>query len=51
MVAGVERFWSTLLRSPQMDTSKLLRARNDGKVEWNVLPVAYRRIWNSNPGL
>ena len=31
-----------------MDRSKLLRASNDGKVEWNatrcILPVAYRRI-------
>ena len=38
-----------------MDPSKLLRARNDGKVEWNttrcILPVAYRRICNGNPGL
>ena len=43
------------LGSPQMDPSKPLRARNDGKVEWNtpryILPVAYRRICNGNPGL
>ena len=53
--AGVERFWRSLFGSPQMDPSKLLRARNDGKVEWNttrcILPVAYRRICNGNPGL
>ena len=39
----------------RLDPSKLLRARNDGKVEWNItcciLPVAYRRICNGNPGL
>ena len=39
-------FRSWLLRSPQMDPSKLLRASNDGKVEWNTircnLPVAYQ---------
>ena len=38
-----------------MHPSKLLRASNDGKVEWNttrcILPVAYRRICNGNPGL
>ena len=38
-----------------MDPSKLLRGSNDGKVEWNttrcILPVAYRRICNGNPGL
>ena len=38
-----------------MDPNKLLRASNDGKVEWNttrcILPVAYRRICNGNPGL
>ena len=38
-----------------MDLSKLLRTSNDGKVEWNsthyILPVAYRRICNGNPGL
>ena len=38
-----------------MDPSKLLRARNDGKFEWNttrcILPVAYRRICNGNLGL
>ena len=38
-----------------MDSSKLLRASNDGKVKWNttrcILPVAYRRICNGNPGL
>ena len=28
------------MRSPQKDPSKLLRASNDGKVEWK-LPVAY----------
>ena len=43
------------LRSPQMDPSKLLRASNDVMVEWNttrcILPVAYRRICNGNPGL
>ena len=37
-----------------MDASKLLRASNDGKVEWNttrcILQVAYRRICNGNPG-
>ena len=36
-----------------MDPSKLLRARNDGKVEWNtthcILLVALP-ICNSNPG-
>ena len=52
---GVEEFRSWLLRSPQMDHSKLLLASNDGKVEWNttrcILPVAYRRICNGNPGL
>ena len=41
--AGFERF----RRNSQMDHSKLLRARNDGKVEWNttrcILPVTYRR--------
>ena len=46
---------SWLLRSPQMDPSKLLRTSDDGKVEWNaircILPVAYRRICNGNPGL
>ena len=53
--AGVKEFRSWLLRSPQMDPSRLLRARNDGKGEWNtarcILPVAYRRICNGNPGL
>ena len=53
--AGVERFRSLLLRSPQMDPSKLLRARNDRKVEWNttrcILPVGYRRRCNGNPCL
>ena len=34
--AGVEEFRSWLLRSPQMDPSKQLRASNDGKVEWNT---------------
>ena len=38
-----------------MDPSKLLHASNGGKVEWNtthcILPVAYRRICNGNPGL
>ena len=38
-----------------MDPSKLLRARNDKKVKWNttrcILPVAYHRICNGNPGL
>ena len=34
--AGVEEFRSWLLRSPQMDLSKLLRASNDGKIEWNT---------------
>ena len=37
-----------------MDPSKLLHISNDGKVEWNtthcILPVAYRRICNGNPG-
>ena len=46
---------SSLLRSPQMDTSKMLSARNDGNRELNttrcILPVAYRRICNGNPGL
>ena len=41
---GVEKFRSWFLRSPQKDPSKLLRASNDGKVEWNtthrILPVA-----------
>ena len=41
---GVEKFRSWFLRSPQKDPSKLLRAGNDGKVEWNtthrILPVA-----------
>ena len=32
----VEEFRSWLLRSPQMDPIKLLRASNDGKVEWNT---------------
>ena len=35
-VRNGERFRSSLLRSPQMDPGKLLRARNDGKVEWNT---------------
>ena len=52
--AGVEEFRSWLLRSPQMDPGRLFRASNDGKVEWNttrcILPVAYRRICNGNPG-
>ena len=51
----IEEFRSWLLRCAQMDPSKLLRASNDGKVEWNtarcILPVAYRRICNGNPGL
>ena len=55
MFVGVEEFRSRLLRSPQMDPSKLLRASNDGKVEWNttrcILPVPYRRICNGNLGL
>ena len=46
---------SSLLRSPQMDTSKLLSARNDGKLELNttrcILPIAHRRICDGNPGL
>ena len=53
--AGAEEFRSWLLRSPQMVPSKLLRASNDGKVEWNttccILLVAYCRICNGNPGL
>ena len=35
-LAGVEEFRFWLLRSPQMDPIKLLRASNDGKVEWNI---------------
>ena len=47
-------FW--FLRSLQKDPSyKLLRASNDGKVEWNtircILPIAYRKICNGNPGV
>ena len=38
-----------------MDPGKLLRASNDGKVEWNttgcILPVVHRRICNGTPGL
>ena len=33
---GVEEFRSWLLRSPQMDPSKLLRTSNDWKLEWNT---------------
>ena len=55
MFVMVRRSWKLSLRSPQMDPSKMLRARNNGKVEWNttrcILPVAYRRICNGNPGL
>ena len=41
----VRRSWrarSWLLRSPQMDPSKLLRASNDGKVEWNSAARTWR---------
>ena len=38
-----------------MGPSKLLHARNDGKVEWNtthcILLIAYHRTCNGNPGL
>ena len=44
-------FWEIFKK----DLCTLLRASNDGKVEWNttscILPVAYRRICNGNPGL
>ena len=37
----IETFWSWFSKSPQKDTSKLLCRRNDGKGEWNTIPVAY----------
>ena len=36
----VMRFENWLLRGPQMDPSKLLRASNDGKVGWNTAEYA-----------
>ena len=36
LIAGVEKFRSWFLRSHQKDPSKLLRASNDGKEEWNT---------------
>ena len=48
MFVGVEELRSWLLRSSQMDPSKLLRASNDGKVEWNttrcILPAEYATV-------
>ena len=59
MFVMVRRSWKVpelvFKKSIKRTPSKLLRASSYGKVEWNttrcILPIAYCRICNGNPGL
>ena len=42
-----EEFQSCLLRSSEMEPSKLLRASHDGNVEWNTAIIAYYPLHNA----